>query len=67
MEYNSTKNLITKRATQQGQFDLHRIERQQLIEEMWEVQFIVMEMTQFIEIGFKWLGQISNGKKSGTQ
>ena len=70
-QWNTTAQRILssqKGQLQQGQrFDLHRIERQQLIEEMWEVQFIRNgDDPEFIEIGFKWLGQISNGKKSGN-
>tara|TARA_B100001250_G_scaffold342943_1_gene311419 strand:- start:526 stop:1062 length:537 start_codon:yes stop_codon:yes gene_type:complete len=48
-------------------FDLHRVERQQLIEEMWEVEKIRKgQNPEFTEIRFNWLGQTSNGKKSGT-
>ena len=70
-QWNSTAQRILsseKGELKQGQrFDLHRIERQQLIEEMWEVKFIRKgDYPEFIEIGFDWLGQISNGKKSGN-
>jgi hypothetical protein len=48
-------------------FDLHRIERQQLIEEMWEVKNIRRgDEPEFLEIRFEWLGQLSNGKSSGN-
>ena len=70
-QWNSTAQRILsseKGYLRQGQrFDLHRIERQQLIEEMWEVKFIRKgNNPEFTEIGFDWLGQISNGKKSGN-
>ena len=70
-QWNSTAQRILsskKGELKQGQrFDLHRIERQQLIEEMWEVKFIRKgDEPEFIEIGFDWLGQNSNGKKSGN-
>tara|TARA_B100000214_G_scaffold256523_1_gene189019 strand:+ start:775 stop:1296 length:522 start_codon:yes stop_codon:yes gene_type:complete len=70
-QWNSTAQRILssqKGELKQGQrFDLHRIERQQLIEEMWEVQFVRKgDSPEFTEIGFEWLGQISNGKKSGN-
>jgi hypothetical protein len=48
-------------------FDLHRLERQQLIEEMWEVTKIRKgKDPEFTEIRCNWLGQTSNGKKSGN-
>ncbi len=70
-QWNSTAQRILsskKGEFKQGQrFDLHRIERQQLIEEMWKVKFIRKgDEPEFIEIGFDWLGQSSNGKKSGN-
>ena len=43
------------------------MERQQLIEEMWEVEKIRKGLNpEFTEIRFNWLCQTSNGKKSGT-
>tara|TARA_B100001287_G_scaffold270563_1_gene269492 strand:- start:4 stop:525 length:522 start_codon:yes stop_codon:yes gene_type:complete len=70
-QWNSTAQRILssqKGELKQGQrFDLHRIERQQLIEEMWEVKSVRKgDSPEFTEIGFEWLGQISNGKKSGN-
>ncbi len=48
-------------------FDLHRVERQQLIEEMWEVKKITKSSDpEFLLIKFQWLGQTSNGKQSGN-
>ena len=70
-QWNSTAQRILsseKGKLSEGQrFDLHRIERQQLIEEMWQVKFIRKgNDPEFTEIGFDWLGQSSNGKKSGN-
>tara|TARA_B100000609_G_C17021746_1_gene334055 strand:- start:120 stop:641 length:522 start_codon:yes stop_codon:yes gene_type:complete len=70
-QWNSTAQRLL--SSQKGElkpgqrFDLHRIERQQLIEEMWEVKFIRRgDNPEYLEIGFDWLGQVSNGKKSGN-
>ena len=43
-------------------FDLHRVERQRLIEELWEVLTLRKgENPSFLEIEFQWLGQQRNG------
>lgn len=48
-------------------FDLHRIERQRLVEEMWKVTSIRMgEKPNFTEMEFEWLGQQREGKAVGT-
>ena len=48
-------------------FDLHRIERQRLVEEMWKVTSIrIGENPNFTEIEFEWLGQQREGKAVGT-
>ena len=48
-------------------FDLHRIERQRLIEEMWEVSAVRQgDKPKFIEMEFDWLGQQREGKAIGT-
>ena len=48
-------------------FDLHRIERQRLIEEMWKVRAIRQgDDPNFIEMEFDWLGQQREGKAIGT-
>ena len=70
-QWNSTAQRIlseTRGVLNEGdRFDLHRIERQQLIEEMWEVSKIrTGQNPEFTEIRLNWLGQTSNGKKSGT-
>ena len=70
-QWNSTAQRIlseTRGELNEGhRFDLHRVERQQLIEEMWGVEKISKgQDPEFTEIRFNWLGQTSNGKKSGT-
>ncbi|MCH1529370.1 MAG: hypothetical protein L7S46_06570 [Candidatus Poseidoniaceae archaeon] len=48
-------------------FDLHRIERQRLIEDMWSVKSIrSSEAPRFLEIEFLWQGQQREGKPLGT-
>lgn len=48
-------------------FDLHRIERQRLVEEMWKVSSVRRgEKPNFTEIEFEWLGQQREGKAVGT-
>lgn len=48
-------------------FDLHRLERQRLIEELWLVKTIrTGENPDFKEIEFEWLGQQREGKTVGT-
>ncbi len=48
-------------------FDLHRIERQRLIEELWLVKIIrTGKNPDFREIEFEWLGQQREGKTVGT-
>ena len=48
-------------------FDLHRIERQRLIEELWLVNTIrTGNNPDFREIEFEWLGQQREGKTVGT-
>jgi hypothetical protein len=48
-------------------FDLHRIERQRLIEEMWTVKSIrTSESPSFLEIEFIWEGQQREGSPLGT-
>ena len=43
-------------------FDIHRVERQRLIEELWEVLDLRKgENPSFLEIEFQWLGQQRNG------
>ena len=55
-------------ALREGQrFDLHRIERQRLIEDMWSVKSIrSSEAPRFLEIEFLWQGQQREGKPLGT-
>ena len=55
-------------ALSEGQrFDLHRIERQRLIEDMWSVKSIrSSEAPRFLEIEFLWKGQQREGKPLGT-
>ncbi len=55
-------------ALSEGQrFDLHRIERQRLIEDMWSVKSIrSSEAPRFLEIEFLWQGQQREGKPLGT-
>ena len=48
-------------------FDLHRIERQRLVEEMWIVDEIRQgKSPEFTEIEFRWLGQMREEKPVGT-
>lgn len=48
-------------------FDLHRIERQRLVEELWSVKTIRTGTNpDFSEIEFEWLGQQREGKTLGT-
>ena len=48
-------------------FDLHRLERQRLIEDMWSVKSIrSSETPRFLEIEFLWQGQQREGKPLGT-
>ena len=48
-------------------FDLHRIERQRLIEDMWTVKSIRSgKSPRFLEIDFHWQGQQREGKPLGT-
>lgn len=70
-QWNSTAQRILSESrgvlVEGNRFDLHRVERQQLIEEMWEVNKIRNgKSPEFTEIRFNWLGQTSNGKKSGN-
>jgi hypothetical protein len=70
-QWNSTAQRILSEERGQlkegSRFDLHRLERQQLIEEMWEVTKIrIGNDPEFTEVRFNWLGQTSNGKKSGN-
>lgn len=53
--------------TEGQRFDLHRIERQRLVEELWLVKSIRKgQNPHFIEIEFEWLGQQREGKTIGT-
>lgn len=53
--------------TEGQRFDLHRIERQRLVEELWLVKSIRKgQNPEFIEIEFEWLGQQREGKTIGT-
>jgi hypothetical protein len=70
-QWNSTAQRILSESrgklNEGNRFDLHRLERQQLIEEMWEVTKIREgKNPEFTEMRFNWLGQTSNGKKSGN-
>ena len=48
-------------------FDLHRVERQRLIEEMWTVKSIrKSEAPRFLEVEFAWEGQQREGRPLGT-
>tara|TARA_B100000767_G_scaffold184740_1_gene172302 strand:+ start:1938 stop:2546 length:609 start_codon:yes stop_codon:yes gene_type:complete len=48
-------------------FDLHRIERQRLVEELWLVKSIRKgQSPHFVEVEFEWLGQQRDGKIIGT-
>ena len=48
-------------------FDLHRVERQRLIEEMWTVKSIrKSEDPRFLEVEFMWDGQQREGRPLGT-
>ena len=48
-------------------FDLHRVERQRLIEELWKVVGLRQgHNPSFIEIEFEWLGQQRNGNHVAT-
>ena len=48
-------------------FDLHRIERQRLVEELWLVKSVRKgKNPDFVEIEFEWLGQQREGKTVGT-
>ena len=48
-------------------FDLHRVERQRLIEEMWTVKSIRQsERPRYLEIEFDWGGQQREGRPLGT-
>ena len=55
-------------ALSEGQrFDLHRIERQRLIEDMWSVKSIrSSQAPRFLEIEFLWQGQQREGKPLGA-
>jgi hypothetical protein len=58
---------VTGPLSEGQRFDLHRIERQRLIEELWLVKIIRSgENPNFNEIEFEWLGQQRNGKTVGT-
>ena len=49
------------------QFDLHRVERQRLIEEMWVVHSIRQSKApRFLEVEFNWCGQQREGRPLGT-
>ncbi|MDP6333165.1 MAG: hypothetical protein QF479_00855 [Candidatus Poseidoniaceae archaeon] len=70
-QWNSTAQRILSEVrgelNEGNRFDLHRLERKQLIEEMWKVSKIRKgQDPEFTEIRFNWLGQTSNGKKSGN-
>ena len=65
-QWNSTAQRILSESrgklNEGNRFDLHRLERQQLIEEMWEVTKIREgKNPEFTEMRFNWLGQTSNG------
>ena len=48
------------------QFDLHRVERQRLLEEMWVVHSIRQsESPRFLEVEFTWCGQQREGRPLG--
>ncbi len=69
--WNSSARRVLSSATGQlseGQrFDLHRIERQRLVEELWLVKKIrTGENPHFKEVEFEWLGQQREGKTLGT-
>jgi hypothetical protein len=53
--------------TEGQRFDLHRVERQRLIEEMWTVVSIRQSTApHFLEIEFEWGGQQREGRPLGT-
>ena len=53
--------------TEGQRFDLHRLERQRLIEDMWSVKSIrSSKAPRFLEIEFLWQGQQREGKPLGT-
>jgi hypothetical protein len=69
--WNSSAQRVLSSTTGQlleGQrFDLHRIERQRLVEELWIVKTIRTGANpDFSEIEFEWLGQQREGKTLGT-
>lgn len=69
--WNSSAQRVLSAATgslSEGQrFDLHRIERQRLVEELWLVKTIRTGVNpDFSEIEFEWLGQQREGKTLGT-
>ncbi len=69
--WNSSAQRILSSSTgilSEGQrFDLHRIERQRLVEELWLVKSIRKgKNPDFVEIEFEWLGQQREGKTIGN-
>jgi len=69
--WNSSAQRVLSSSTgslSEGQrFDLHRIERQRLVEELWLVKTIRTGVNpDFSEIEFEWLGQQREGKTLGT-
>jgi len=68
--HSSARRILSEKTgmLHEGQrFDLHRIERQRLIEEMWIVNTIRSSQTpRFLEIEFLWQGQQREGKPLGT-
>ena len=69
--WNSSAQRVLSSSTgslSEGQrFDLHRIERQRLVEELWSVKTIRTGTNpDFSEIEFEWLGQQREGKTLGT-
>tara|TARA_B100001094_G_scaffold285870_1_gene300269 strand:- start:422 stop:1030 length:609 start_codon:yes stop_codon:yes gene_type:complete len=69
--WNSSAQRVLSSSTglfSEGQrFDLHRIERQRLVEELWLVKSIRRgENPNFVEVEFEWLGQQREGKTIGT-
>ena len=69
--WNSSAQRVLSSATgslsEEQRFDLHRIERQRLVEELWLVKAIrIGKNPDFIEIEFEWLGQQREGKTLGT-
>ena len=70
IDYTKVREIINKAITilsRCQRFDLHRVERQRLIEEMWTVKSIRQsERPRYLEIEFDWGGQQREGRPLGT-